>query len=86
MICICGHTSGAHAGSLGEGPCYGAASAGGCPCVEFLGATEPTLRDKLAMAALSGCVAGGWAPSDIPAFAKQVYAMADAMLAERKPK
>lgn len=52
------------------------------------GRTELTLRDRFAMAALTGLLAG---PSDgmpgfLEAVAKAAYFMADAMLAERSKK
>ena len=43
--------------------------------------TTPDLRDQMAMAALTGLLAGGWPVHDDPSF--QAYILADLMLAER---
>jgi hypothetical protein len=43
--------------------------------------TAPDLRDQMAMAALTGLLAGGWPVHDDPS--AKAYILADLMLAER---
>lgn len=47
-------------------------------------AEQPTLRDRFAMAALQGMLAGGSQPTD-PALIGCAYRVADAMLRAREP-
>jgi hypothetical protein len=49
---------------------------------------QPTLRDRFAMAALQGLVAGrdGWSDSLMSIYPERAYQMADSMLAAREPK